>query len=466
MRILYVTHDFLPGHPSGTEIYTGELAKRVAERGHDVHVFTTEKDIARPHLRLDRREWDGIPVYELVNNLFYAGFAQTWDWPPAAEAFGRLLDALAPDVVHVMHLLYLSIGCVEEAARRGIPVLYTLHDFWLQCPRFGQRIHADGATCTTIDFARCGTCLAVFRYAQPPLARRVARAIAGIRSATGLDLGPLARGAAGALQGRRRRSSAPPLPPDPGPARAMEEAARARDAAIRARLVPEVDLFLAPSRFLRERFVEWGIPAARIEHLSYGLELDPYRGFRRLPAARTRVAFLGTLAPHKGPHLLLEAWAGLPVELRARGECVVYGPASRDPAYAAELTRLARSGGARLGGELARDEVVGALQATDLLVVPSTWFENSPLVIHEARATRTPLLVSDHGGMAELVAPGRDGWRFPVGDAAALRAAIAAVLREPERLARLTFEGEPVKDMRTSAAEMEERYVRLREGRP
>ena len=139
MRVLYVSHDFLPLHPLGTEIYTWQLAKRMQERGHDVHVFTTEKDIGRPHLRVERREWDGLPVLELVNNLFYDDFAETWDWPPAVEAFGRVLDEVRPDVVHVMHLLYLSIGLVEEAARRGVPVVYTLHDYWLQCARFGQR---------------------------------------------------------------------------------------------------------------------------------------------------------------------------------------------------------------------------------------------------------------------------------------------------------------------------------------
>ena len=470
MRILYVSHDFLPRHPAGTEIYTWQLAKRVQERGHEVHVFTTEKDVGRPHLRLDRREWDGLPVHELVNNLFYGEFPETWDWHPAVEAFARLLDELRPDVVHVMHLLYLSIGCVEEAARRGIPVVYTLHDYWLQCARFGQRIHDDESICHEIDFARCGTCLATLKFAQSPLERTSARVIAKVRAATGLDLGPMARGAIDALRGATGKApgngGAEPAAVDTALVAARAKHAARRDDEIRRRLVPLVNRFIAPSRFLRERFTEWGIPAERIEHVTYGLELDPYRDFARVPASRTRIGFIGTLARHKGPHLLLEAWGALSAERRAAGELVVYGPRAHNPVYIAALERRANElDGARLGGGLRREEVTAALREIDLLVVPSIWFENSPLTIHEARATRTPLLVSDFGGMAELVQPGCDGWRFEVDNAASLAAQLDRVLGDPSLLSTLTFDGEPVKDMRTSAAEMEERYVVLLGGR-
>ena len=126
-------------------------------RGHSVAVFAAEKDVARSHGALERREWEGITVHELVNNLCHDDFRETYAWEAAERAFERVLDLEKPDLVHAMHLLYLSSGCLESAARRGIPVLFTLHDFWLQCPRMGQLLHADGSLCATIDFARCGT---------------------------------------------------------------------------------------------------------------------------------------------------------------------------------------------------------------------------------------------------------------------------------------------------------------------
>ena len=455
MRVLFLVHDFLPAHPSGTEVYTGAVALRLAERGHEVRIFATEKDIGRTHLALERRTWQGLVVHELVNNLFYRDFRETWDYPPAAEALGRVLDEFRPEVVHVMHLLYLSVGCVEEAHRRGIPLFFTLHDFWLQCARFGQRLHPDGARCDTIDFARCGTCLARFKFAQTDLERRAGHAIAGVKRATGIDLS----GAARAAGGRLRRSASPGWdPPPPEEAAAYEARARERDRELRARVVPCIERFFAPSRFLRARFVEWGLPEEHIETLAYGLELEPFRGFARVPSEKVRVAFLGTLAPHKAPHLLLEAFARLAPDLRARATLTLYGPTHHFPDYFARLEDEAQRIGARIAGAVPREGVPGVLAATDLLVVPSIWYENSPFTIHEAHATRTPVLVSDLGGMSELVEDGRDGWRFRVGDAAHLAEHLARILRDPGVLARLPF-GPPEKDVRTSAAELEERYA-------
>jgi glycosyltransferase involved in cell wall biosynthesis len=462
MRILMLVHDFLPAHPGGTEVYTGALALRLAERGHDVRVFATEKDIARPHLALERREWQGLVVHELVNNLFYADFRETWDYPPAAAAFARVLDEFRPDVVHVMHLLYLSVGCVEEAQRRGLPVFFTLHDFWLQCARFGQRLHADGGVCHVIDFARCGTCLARLKYAQSPLERRAARVIAGVKRTSGLDLGRLARAAGERLRARPE----PGADPEPSAEHAQRFAAlaRAREDELRRRLVPCVERFFAPSAFLRARMAEWGLPEERLETLAYGLELEPFRGLARAPAARLRIAFLGTLAPHKAPHLVLEAFERLAPELRARATLALHGPKQHFPDYVAALERRARALGAALPGALAREHVPTMLAATDVLVVPSVWYENSPLTIHEARAARTAVLVSDLGGMAELVEPGRQGWRFPPGDAAALARALEGLIRDPGALARLDFEPPP-KDVRSSAAELEQRYAAALERR-
>jgi glycosyltransferase involved in cell wall biosynthesis len=459
MRILLLVHDFLPAHPSGTEVYTGALALRLAERGHEVRLFATEKDISRPHLALERRTWEGLTVHELVNNLFYADFRETWDYPPAEAAFERVLDEFRPDVVHVMHLLYLSVGCVEAARRRKVPVFFTLHDFWLQCARFGQRIHADGAVCHTIDFDRCGTCLARLKFAQSPFERGAARVIAGVKRASGVDLAPLARAAVERLRVTPRE----PAQPAPEAARRFAELARARESELRLRLVPCVERFFAPSAFLRERFREWGLPPERLETLAYGLELEPFQDLERTRSERLRIAFLGTLAPHKAPHLVLEAFARLAPELRARATLTLHGPKQHFPEYVAGLERRAAEVGARLAGTLARADVPRTLAETDVLVVPSVWYENSPLTIHEARAARTPVLVSDLGGMSELVEPGKQGWRFRAGDAADLAKELERLVRWPERLLTLDL-GPPPKDMRTSAAELEERYARALAG--
>ncbi|MHC4261465.1 MAG: glycosyltransferase [Planctomycetota bacterium] len=452
MRILLVSHDFLPNHPAGTEIYTFQFGSELQRRGHEVHVFTTEKDIGRKHLSVEAREYEGLTVHELFNNLFYQSYEQTWDYPAVARTFANFLDDLRPDVVHFMHLMYLSVGCVEEAAAR-VPVFYTLHDYWLQCARFGQRVHSDRSICHTIDFRRCGECLVDFKYAQTPTERRIAKGVAFAKGLTGVDLGPMARRTAARLKKSGDALKAPPpgslrmpegeQPEAPalealGPeARVLHDHVLERDRALRERVLPWVSKFIAPSRFLRDSFVDWGIPEDQIMHVRTGIDVSRFEVIDREPAERLRVGFIGTVVPHKGLHVLLEAWRQLPVDIRERAELKVWGPTDHTPEYVNALQLIADELDVPMQGRLAARDVPSALREIDLLVVPSVWYENSPLIILEALATRTPLMVSNLGGMAELVEPGRSGYRFEVGDASDLGHRLRLLIEDPSPLGEL-----------------------------
>lgn len=458
MKVCLVCHNFLPNHSAGTEVYTLQLGQELARRGHELTIFTAEKDIAREDLSVRERVYGGLRVVELINNLYYDDFRRTWDHPAIAARFAAFLDRERPDVAHFQHLWYLSAGCIEEAAERYIPILFTLHDYWLQCPRFGQRVHADTSICHTIDFGRCGECLASFKFAQSAAERSIGRLVAGVRSATGLDLGPLARGAGHALASlRERRDGAWTRPPADLSAGLAREAAE-RDRGLRERVLPLVHRFLSPSHFLRDRFVEWGIAPEKIRFLRTGIDIARFGNLERTRSDKLRVAFLGTLAPHKGAHILLDAWGRLDPALRAGAELALWGPLQYNQAYVAELERRAREVGARLAGPVPRASVPQRLCEIDLLVVPSIWYENSPLVIVEGIATRTPMLVSDLGGMAELVREGFSGWHFKVGDADDLARALARVIADRSLLAGLYRVEEPIKSVARDAEQIEELY--------
>ncbi len=474
MRILLVSHDFLPRHPAGTEIYTNQLGLALRRRGHEVHVFTTEKDIGRTNLEVELRHYGDLPVHELVNNLFYNDFHETWDYPPAVASFAAFLDEVSFDVVHFMHLMYLSVGCLEEVARRGLPVFYTLHDYWLQCPRFGQRVHADRSICHAIEFQRCGECMSNFKFRQTRVQRALAKGIAAVNRKTGVDFGPPARGLAGRLgkkstgldseategwegsleEGRDSPEAAP-----------MQREIEERDRALRRRILPVVDRFIAPSQFLRNSFVSWGIPDEQIEYLRTGIDLTPFDGFRRERADHVRVGFIGTVVPHKGLHVLLRAWARLSKELTDEHELRIFGPLQHNPSYVKAVRELAEEVRVPLRGALKAEEVSQALCQIDVLVVPSVWYENSPLIILEALATRTPLVVSDLGGMAELVEPGRSGERFRVGDPESLAKVLQGYMEEPERLDALYPDDLVVRSVDRDAERLEQLYGEAREVR-
>jgi glycosyltransferase involved in cell wall biosynthesis len=91
--------------------------------------------------------------------------------------------------------------------------------------------------------------------------------------------------------------------------------------------------------------------------------------------------------------------------------------------------------GVPVGGSYAPGEIGGLLESLDILVVPSLWYENSPVTILDARVRGIPCLVSDLGGMKELVPDPR--LRFAMGDAEDLsdrmRSLVEKGLREPLR---------------------------------
>lgn len=501
MRILLVSHNVPPHGNAGTETYTADLARELARRGHAVAVFAARKDIRRKDGRVLVRRDGAVEIREIVNNLYHAHFRGTWENERVERAFAELLAAHRPDVVHVQHLMYLSAGCVGLARASGARVVYTLHDYWLTCARLGQRVHSDGGLCHTVDFARCGTCLVDHPWTQPWAARAAGPVIAALHETTGIDLAetarrvrlrfgskpaatqasapvPAAPGAtnppggelAATAPAAARVAAASPASPHVGStarpadpaARELAEQAAQRWRELRERVGANVDLFLAPSRFLRDRFVsEWGIEPERVEWLRFGFDRAQFSGPRPpSPDGRLRIGFLGTLVPLKGPHVLLEAWRRVPAAIRARGRLVLHGPARHGPAYQEHLLELARASGAEIPGPLSRAEVPAFLLATDLLVVPSLWFENSPLAIQEAIACRTPLLVSDLGGMAELVVPGQNGLRFPAGDVDALSAILVRALEGRAGLAGLYAGSADLQSFEEHVDAVIERYER------
>lgn len=425
MRVLLVTHRYPPDGTAGAETYAATLAGHFERSGVDVAVLTAVKDIARRHLSVHRRTEGRTPVVEVVNNLFATDFRSTWNEPRVDAIAGELLDELRPDVVHVHHLLYLSVGVLRACRERGIPVLMVLHDFWLGCARFGQLLHADGTRCDAVEPERCGTCLPSFPWRQSDTARRVGRGVAALRSVTGLDLsGPLSR--------RHRRGVGGPADAAPP---AAEEAAEYASLAERrlAEVVGAVNearpRILLPARFQADWFAAHGVDRELLVHQPTGLDWDEAQAeppVERAESAPLRVLMLATLVPHKGAHVLVDAWARMGEAHRGRAELRIHGPADSRPAYVEELRRAAEPVGVTVGERLDRRGVARALAASDLLVVPSLWLEVRPLVMMEAHAAGVRILCSDLGGMAEVIADGAAGATFPAGDASALARALEA----------------------------------------
>jgi GT2 family glycosyltransferase len=183
---------------------------------------------------------------------------------------------------------------------------------------------------------------------------------------------------------------------------------------------------------MRTQFVSFGVDPDRITVSAYGFDCAAFRTVAAVPADRLRVGFLGTLMVSKAPHVLLEAAKQLPrgsVSVDLFGAYTAY---HGDDTYRARLDALLSesAGRARAHGAVPHSKVPEALASVDVLVVPSVWPENSPLVISEAFLAGVPVIASRIGGIPELVADGRNGLLFEPGSAADLARALSRLLTE------------------------------------
>jgi len=422
MRILHAIHDFLPRYQAGSEIYAYELC-RVQAASHHVTVLCGDYDPSRRHGQVTWRVHKGLPVVELVNNQVCASFEDTYRSPIIGDRIAQVLHAVQPDVIHVHNLLNLSFDLPAMAHARGIPVVATLHDHSLVCPTGGQRIHrADDYVCHVIDTDRCVRC-----FRESPLQAHISFG----KAAAATPAPALMHRAA--LNMRRRFPGltarvARAMPAVTATKREMDE----RLAGAR-RVFDQVDLFVAPSPSIAEEFGRLGVEAAKIRVSDYGfVPLVPNArngndGTRR-PLS---IGYVGTLVWHKGVHVLLDAVRALPsnaYELKIFGNPDVF----RD--YAAELGASARGLPAQFMGAFDRERVAEVYAQIDLLVVPSLWLENSPLVIHEAFMAGVPVVGARIGGIADLIDEGRTGLLYDPASPMELRAAISGLIENPKRL--------------------------------
>ena len=448
VRVLHAIHDFLPRHRAGSELYAFQLCRALAGR-HDVALLCAEYDPARAHGELVRREHEGLRVLELVNNWRFERFEESHRSVLVAARVGAVLDEVRPDVLHVHNLLNLTLEVPSLARARGIPVVATLHDYTLVCPSGGQRVHvAERHVCERIEPERCARCFGESAFArQMTIGRRTPRAA--------LPEGALRAGRAlwrrfprgGAALARRVARG--------DPVTTGEIAARLRHA---AEAIEAVELFVAPSRSLAEEFARLGIPEAKLRVSDYGFPAlgSGVAPARRAPSGRLAIGFVGTLVWHKGAHVLLEAAARLP---RDRFEVLVFGDLATFPDYAASLRQRAEGLPVRFLGGFASEDAARVYAQLDVLVVPSLWPENSPLVIHEAFQAGLPVVGARVGGIPELLEGGRAGLLYDATSAAALAACLAELIAAPDRLAALAAAQPAVKTIEQDAAEWEVVYA-------
>jgi len=443
MKIVVVIHTLPHYSVGGSELCAIALAQEFAKR-HRVVVCA-----ARPTQTCSgprRQHESGYTIEWLdADPSRPPTFEAAYQNDSIEDQFDDVMARVEPDVVHFHGTWELSNNLPIIARRRGAIVVFTLHDFWLMCPR-GQRLRpADLTQCHDIDMERCCECL------EPWIAPRRLPSREQMRRLFNRDRPPIR-----AIFSRAQASLF--RPPDIGATSTHVERYHAKTQEV----VESVDLFVAPSRFLAQEFERrYGLTPERIVYSDNGIDTRLFEGCPyKQSAAIVRFGFVGSWMPSKGVHVLIEAFRGLTENARLH---VFGGPPAGDPGGYARQIMIAAAGDRRITfeGRIAPENRASAFRAIDVLVVPSLWFENAPLTIREAFASHTPVVASRSGGMAECVRDGIDGLLFTPGSAAALRAVLRRLIHEPDLIPTLSRHAPPVKSIEAHAAELDAVFEQL-----
>ncbi|MGH7801325.1 MAG: glycosyltransferase family 4 protein [Thermodesulfobacteriota bacterium] len=417
MNILLVVHDFLPKRLAGTELYTYYLARALKDIGHEVDIYTREDGYFEEKLREEDTRYDGIKVKTVYFNSlnkrlrllrkFYNDFYN----PLLEKHFNEHLDNTKPDIIHIQHLKGLSASFISAARKRKIPTILTLNDYWFICSKI-QLLTTSSKRCSGPLYGlKCPRCLI------PTLNPFIVWGLYPLHSVLFFF----------------------------------------RTVYLK-RLLNKVDLIIAPSNFLRRKFIEYGISEEKIIFSDYGMNTNLLKPYKGNPNNKLRFTFIGSVMPHKGVHVLIQAFNKL---TDSSTELRVYGESSYEPNYYERLRAMATNPGIEFMGSFDNDRVYEILAETDVLVVPSIWYENSPLAIHEAALAGVPVITSNIGGMAELIERMKNGLLFKVEDANDLYEKMKLLIDNPRLIKELKGRAEEVKTIEENAKELEGIYLQF-----
>lgn len=445
LKVLYVVHGFPPDTWAGTEIYTYNIAKEMQRRGHEVVVLARvpADDRELPEFHVEDAEFQGLRVLRMTHRLDHASMRESYEQPKAERAFRVVLAREKPDLVHFQHLIHTSAGLVHVAKAAGLATVITCHDYWAICARV-QLIRPDGEICPENMGSGCYLCVKDRALGLIPRMKR---------------LDSVARPVVGALaKGLRKGAELSHLGSDRW--EGFDDLLARQDYVVGA--YAAADLRISPSRFLRQKLVDTaGFDPRRFLFSDNGMRTDHVEALEKKPdpEGRVRFGFVGSLVWYKGGETMIRAMRELVGEKVVLNVYGGFDPEKDE--HHAELARLAEGAPVEFKGRFDNARLSEVYAEIDVLVVPSVWYENSPITIHEAYLTQTPVLASDLGGMAEFVTDGKDGLLFDVGDARDLAAKMRRFVREPGLAAELSRDFMPIKTIEQNGEETEFRYRAL-----
>jgi len=344
MKVLVISH----GHPKfsagGGEVAAYSMYSALKDAGHDANFLAWNNNANAGEMG---RSIEQITATEWLISTKTEHFTFSSLNEEAINAFKIMLESLKPDVVHFHHLIHLGIELprLVKSIVKNVKVFLTLHEYLFICANNGQMITTKGELCYGASPAACSQCF-------------------------------------------------PKVTP---------ESFFMREGYIKNCLA-SVDHFFSPSEFLRERYIQWGLPAERITHLENILDLDVVANKKVKPELIKEFGFFGQINYYKGLDILLDAFA-IMKKTAPEARLHINGHMSEinSPEYRKLLEQKIQDLGNSvvLNGPYTKETLKARMDQVGWLVMSSRWWENSPVVIQEAWANKVPIIVPNIGGMLE-----------------------------------------------------------------
>ncbi len=351
------------------------------EQGGENLWFESEPDLfrAKGHevfvYRRDNSDIRHMPAWRRASLFWQAAWSQQ-----SYEGVRSLIRKQRPDVAHVYNTLVLLSPSVYYACRdEGVPVVQSVYNYRLLCP--AATLVRNGGICEECPEHSLWRAV---RYGCYRGSRVQSAAVAWM------------------LASHRRRGT----------------------------WADAVDLYLAPTRFVRLKLIQGGIPAEKIVIKPNWHEPDP--GMRK--DADGSVLFVGKLSTEKGLRTVLRAWRLMsdPPLLRVIGDGPLRDEVQRAAAESTQIEFLGRRPHA---------EVIAYLHRASVFLIPSEWYEAFPHTILEGYACGVPIVASRIGTLEDVIADGKTGLLFPPGDAAELANRVKWLLARPNDAMRIAAAG-------------------------
>lgn len=364
MKILKVIHGYPERYNAGSEVYSQNLCHGLINQGHEVIVFSRYADAYKKEYTVQWEEDSACPKVKLC--LINAPHGRDGYRHSAVDiVFARLLTDYKPDLIHIGHLSHLSTSLVEEAHKLNVPIVFTLHDFWLMCPR-GQFLQDTNAkeedlypVCDSQQNEKCARkCYSRYFSSQEDEK----------------DLSYWTSWVEKRMIHAKEISS-------------------------------YVDLFIAPSYYLMERFInDFPLDPSQICYLDYGFNRMRLKGRKRQITDEFVFGYIGTHKQAKGILHLLQAFEKLEgnISLKIWGD--PFQPFTNSlKNYVSHFRSQIKERIHWMEGYQNERIIEEVFNHVDAIVVPSIWGENSPLVIHEALEAKVPVITANYGGMKEYI---------------------------------------------------------------